>query len=53
MWVIFVSIVTLVFEQQTEAYINPFLSAFTNVCCYQILLCKFRTAACGCVTLSS
>ena len=37
-WVVFVAIVTLVIEQETKAYINPFLSAFTNVCCYQILL---------------
>ena len=37
-WVLFVAIVTLVIEQETKPYINPFLSAFTNVCNYQILL---------------
>ena len=31
----FVAIITLVIEQETKAYANPFLSAFTTVCCWQ------------------
>ena len=37
-FVVFVAIVTLVIEQESKAYTNPFLSAFCAVCCWQILL---------------
>ena len=38
MFVIIVAIITLVIEQETKPYCWSFLSAFCNVCCWQILL---------------
>ena len=38
LFVLLVAIVTLVIEQESHAYANPFLSAFTTACCWQILL---------------
>ena len=37
-FVVFVAIITLVIEQESKPYVNVFLSAFTHVCCWQILL---------------
>ena len=37
-FVVSTAIVTLVIEQESKAYTNRFLSAFTTVCCWQILL---------------
>ena len=33
-FVVFVSVLTLVIEQNSKPYVNPFLSAFTHVCCW-------------------
>ena len=38
MFVIFVAVVTLVVEQETKPYSSAFLSAYCNVCSWQILL---------------
>ena len=37
-FVMLVAIVTLVIEQESKAYVNQFLSSFTAVCCWQVLL---------------
>lgn len=36
--VISVAVVTLVIEEEAKAYLNPFLTAFTHTCCWQIVL---------------
>ena len=37
-FVMLVAVVTLVIEQESKAYVNQFLSSFTAVCCWQVLL---------------
>ena len=36
LFIVFISIVTLVIETETKPYISRFLSAFTRVCCWQV-----------------